>query len=345
MTPPVDTRNHEITASGPLLTSDGTVREPGWARSPLLDYDRQAIAAPRWRIKEWDYYIALTDTTALAFTVCDGGYFGMVSVSWVDLTAPSEHTETVLIPLPMGRLKLPRSSTAGVSQFVNSRVRIRFETTSTGRKIRCHMKNFSESEDFKCVLTMEQPGMDSLMIATPWAEDPRAFYYNQKVNCMPVRGSATWGSRRVDFDAATDFCTLDWGRGVWTYDNRWYWGSGNARIDGVPFGFNIGYGFGDTSAASENVIFYDGVAHKLDDVLFQIPHSYTDPWQFTSSDHRFETVFEPIIDRSASMSVGPVATEQHQVFGRMSGHVVLDDGTDLELRDVVCFAEDVHNRY
>ncbi|MGV2448250.1 UNVERIFIED_CONTAM: DUF2804 family protein, partial [Bacillus sp. ATCC 13368] len=73
--------------------------------------------------------------------------------------------------------------------------------------------------------------------------------------------------------------------------------------------------------------------------------SYTDPWQFTSSDHRFETVFEPIIDRSASMSVGPVATEQHQVFGRMSGHVVLDDGTDLELRDIVCFAEDVHNRY
>ncbi len=25
-----------------------------------------------------------------------------------------------------------------------------------------------------------------------------------------------------------------------------------------PFGWNIGYGFGDTSAATENVLFYDG---------------------------------------------------------------------------------------
>ncbi|MFR1035019.1 MAG: DUF2804 family protein [Acutalibacteraceae bacterium] len=27
------------------------------------------------------------------------------------------------------------------------------------------------------------------------------------------------------FHPETDFGTLDWGRGVWTYDNRWYWGS------------------------------------------------------------------------------------------------------------------------
>jgi hypothetical protein len=30
-----------------------------------------------------------------------------------------------------------------------------------------------------------------------------------------------------------------------------------------PFGFNIGYGFGDTSAASENMIFFEGRGHKI----------------------------------------------------------------------------------
>jgi hypothetical protein len=60
-------------------------------------------------------------------------------------------------------------------------------------------------------------------------------------------------------------------------------------IDGHSFGFNIGYGFGDTTAASENILFYDGVAHKLDDVKFHIPESgYTDPWKFTSNNGRFE---------------------------------------------------------
>ena len=64
---------------------------------------------------------------------------------------------------------------------------------------------------------------------------------------------------------------LDWGRGVWTYHNTWYWGSASGQVDGVPFGWNIGYGFGDTSAASENMLFYGGKAHKLSQVTFHIP--------------------------------------------------------------------------
>ncbi|MCB7430231.1 DUF2804 domain-containing protein, partial [Erysipelatoclostridium ramosum] len=86
----------------------------------------------------------------------------------------------------------------------------------------------------------------------------------------------------------------DWGRGVWTYDNTWYWGNGNGLVEGKPFGFNVGYGFGDTTAASENLLLYDGVAHKLEDVTFHIPpDSYLKPWRITSSDARFEMSFQP----------------------------------------------------
>ncbi|NLC26410.1 MAG: DUF2804 family protein, partial [Fastidiosipila sp.] len=35
----------------------------------------------------------------------------------------------------------------------------------------------------------------------------------------------------------------------------------------------------------------------------------------------------------------------HQVFGRMNGKVILDDGTVLKIKNLLCFAEDVHNRY
>lgn len=148
------------------------------------------------------------------------------------------------------------------------------------------------------------------------------------------------------FSPEKDYGTLDWGRGVWTYDNTWYWGSGNGTIAGKPFGFNIGYGFGDTSAATENILFYDGKGHKLDDVTFHIPEDdYMKPWTFTSSDGRFEMEFVPVLDRAASMSAFVVSTDQHQVFGKMSGRAVLDDGRFIDLKDFMCFAEKVHNKY
>ena len=76
------------------------------------------------------------------------------------------------------------------------------------------------------------------------------------------------------------------------------------------------------------MIFYDGIAHKIDDVEFVIPEDdYCKPWKFTSSDGRFEMDFLPILDRSACLDYKLIVSDQHQVFGRMSGMAVLDDGT------------------
>ena len=203
----------------------------------------------------------------------------------------------------------------------------------------------SKEKPFACDITLRQPDMESMVIATPWPKD-KHFYYNQKINCMRASGWMEYGGVRYTFDPKTDFGTLDWGRGVWTYDNTWFWGSGNADLDGVAFGFNIGYGFGDTSAATENVIFYDGKVHKLDDVTFHIPEdSYLKPWRFSSDHGRFEMDFVPILDRAAKIDFKVLISDQHQVFGRLSGKAVLDDGRVLEVRDVLCFAEKVHNRY
>ena len=52
-----------------------------------------------------------------------------------------------------------------------------------------------------------------------------------------------------------------------------------------------------------------------------------------------------VLDRAAAMSALLVSSDQHQVFGRMSGRAVLDDGRFIELKDFMCFAEKVHNRY
>lgn len=199
---------------------------------------------------------------------------------------------------------------------------------------------------FRCVGTQTGNDTVSFQYTENGKEKKGRFYYNQKINCMRAEGFAEYNGKRYEFHPEKHFGTLDWGRGVWTYDNTWYWGSGNCDVDGHAFGFNIGYGFGNTKAASENVIFYDGVAHKIDDVTFVIPEDdYCKPWKFTSSDGRFEMDFMPLLDRSACLDYKLIVSDQHQVFGWMSGTTVLDDGTKVEIKDVLCFAEKVHNRY
>ena len=339
-------RNHEVTQARTLLDARGNLAEPGWSRKLLQKYNRSQIKAPQWRIKEWDYYLVMGKNFAGAFTISDDGYIGLQSVSLLWLgDEPWEHTETVLNLFPMGKLKLPADSAHGDTAYADKRLQMRFSPGDGKRHITCHFERFWNDKPFDCDITLAQPDMDSLVIATPWDKD-RHFYYNQKINGMRASGWMEYDGVRYEFDPASDFGTLDWGRGVWTYDNTWYWGSGNTDIGGHAFGFNIGYGFGNTRSATENVLFYDGKAHKLDDVSFHIPESgYMDPWTFSSSDGRFEMSFQPVLDRAAKLDFKLLVSDQHQVFGRMSGRAILDDGTAIDIRDVLCFAEKVHNRY
>ena len=318
-------RNHEVTAPQLLLDERGELREPGWSRKLVQKYRRAMIKAPKFRIKEWDYYIVTGGKFAAAFTVSDDGYIGLQSVSLLVFDGePWEHTETVLNAFPLGRLRLPEDSSYGTTKYEDDRLQMRFEVKYQKRHIKCHFENFMNGKPLDADIVLDQPPMDTMVIATPWPEK-HAFYYNQKINCMRASGYVVFDGVRCDFDPETDFGTLDWGRGVWTYDNTWYWGSGNADVDGNSFGWNIGYGFGDTS---------------------NIPESgFMDTWTFTSSDGRFEMTFSPVLDRAACLDYKVIVSDQHQVFGKMSGTAVLDDGTEIKIKDVMCFAEKVHNRY
>ncbi|MGN0532479.1 MAG: DUF2804 domain-containing protein [Eubacterium sp.] len=338
--------NHQVVNPHDLLDKDGKLIEPGWSTSLVQKYDRTDIKKRKTRIKEWDYYYVMSNSNkfALCLTISDLGYLGMYSVSFVNLKDAVEHTESVLTPFPMGKTGLPPTSAMGDVEFSNKKLKIQFKNDGTVRRLIMNYPSF-DSKGICCDITLTDEPRDSMVIATPWAEDEHAFYYNQKINCLRASGTVTYGNDTFALDKSVDFAGLDWGRGVWTYDNYWYWGSGSGQIDGVPFGFNLGYGFGDTSAASENVIFYDGKAHKFDDIVFNISDNYTDPWTFRSSDGRFDMDFVPIIDRSALVDLKIIVTDQHQVFGKMSGTAILDDGTKIELKDFLCFAEKVHNKY
>jgi len=338
---------NEITQPIQLLNSQGNIISEGWARYPLWQYDRGAIKAGALRIKEWDYYSILSPDQGfgLTITASDLGYAGLFALCFLDFRSQTYTQIDTLGILPLGKTGFSPDSDSGQVLYKNKTLSLQFLYRKSGDGIARTMT--FEAQGLKGEIELKQPAdLESINIATSWAQNRRAFYYNRKINCIPARGSFTFGSQTYSFDPARDFGALDWGRGNWTYKNRWYWGSGSGYVDGVAFGFNIGYGFSDRTPASENCLVYEGKIHKLEDVVFHIPPGdYMAPWKFSSNDQRFEMDFVPLVDRTADTNLGIIRSAQHQVFGHFSGTAILDGGRKIKLEKFLGFAEDVYNRW
>ena len=341
---------HEITQRIPLLDGEGNLTQAGFARRLLPVYDRKKVRGGLTRLKEWDYYYIGNDRFGLALTIADNSYMGLDSISFLSFEGePWEVTKSPMSALPMGRTGLPSTSAAGITASSGKKHAILFQVGEGKRQLTAHMDGFKDGKSLDAQVTLTGEPEESMVICTPF-EKKAHFYYNQKINCMRASGVVRIGEEEYRFTPEDSFAVLDWGRGVWTYHNTWYWGSASGLVEGADFGFNIGYGFGDTSAATENMLFYRGRAHKLSQVNFGIPmkdgrEDYMKPWRFTSDDGRFEMDFVPVIDRASCTDVKLIKSDQHQVFGRFSGTAVLDGGDRLEVRDLFGFAEKVENKW
>ena len=341
---------HEILGTIPLLDERGNLTEPGFARKLLPVYDRRKVKGGFARLKEWDYYYVGNDRFGVALTVADNSYMGLDSISFLSFEGmPWEITKSPMRTFPMGKTGLPSTSTEGVTAISGKGYGLLFRVIGGERILTAHMDDFKDGKPIDIHIVLSREPEESMVICTPF-EKKGHFYYNQKINCMRADGTVTIGGETYRFEPDDSFGVLDWGRGVWTYKNTWYWGSASGLVDGVDFGFNIGYGFGDTSAATENMLFYRGKTHKLSRVDFNIPmkdgkEDYLKPWTFTSDDGRFEMDFVPLMDRASNTDFKVLGSDQHQVFGRFTGTAVLDDGTRLAVKDLMGFAEKVMNKW
>ena len=339
---------HEIIKTAPLLDEEGNIKEPGYSKKLLSIYNRDDIKAGALRIKEWDYYLINNGKFALALTIDNNGYMNMNSVSLLNFEENWEITTSPMKFFPGRNPSFPSTSAKGDVELKGKGHHLKFENDGKGiRILTAYIEKFGPEGSINAKVELFDEPEESMVIATPFDKSAH-FYYNQKINCMRAKGEVTYGGKTYIFDPNESFGVLDWGRGVWTYHNTWYWGSASYQVNGIPFGWNIGYGFGNTSAASENMLFYNGKAHKLSQVKFNIPGDEKDfmsPWTFSSDDGRFEMDFKPVLDRASCTDVALIKSDQHQVFGLFSGKAVLDDGKVIEVKDFPGFAEKVENKW
>ncbi len=341
----------EITHSGPLLTLSGNLSQVGWSRQPLLDCNLEAARfyrfrfLQRFRIKRWDYYAIFTPERFFSATIADLGYAGNIFVYTIDFNSRAMHEEGLVVPLARG-VVLPRNSHSGQSRYHGKTVRLDFWVEETQRRIQVAWPAFDGGKGIEADITLEVPqGAESMNIVIPIGK--RRFYYNRKINCLPASGTLRYGDRTFELDPSNCIGSLDWGRGVWEYRSFWNWASASGYLpDGRTVGLNLGRGFGDLSAATENALILASRIHKLEQVTFDYQSgNYLKPWRFVDNQGRLDLTFTPFLDRTAITNLGIIYSEVHQMFGHYTGFAVADDGEKVQIQDLIGFAEEHRARW
>jgi hypothetical protein len=341
----------ELTRPGILLDAHGRLAQVGWARQPLLDCNLEDAhfyalrPLQRFRIKRWDYYAVFSPRRFFSATIADLGYAGNIFVYTLDFESQELHEEGLVIPFGKGML-LPRNSSEGETHFEDSRAHLHFQALPDGRRVDVSWPAFDHGRGIRAEFGLRYlPAHESMTIVIPIGQ--KRFYYNRKVNCMPAEGFIQYGDLREELRPGESIGSLDWGRGVWEYRSFWNWASASGFLpDGRTVGLNLGCGFGDLSAATENCLVLDGCIHKLEQVKFGYePGNYMRPWKFTDSQGRLDLDFTPFKERLAQTNLGIIFSEVHQMFGRYSGTVAADDGSVIKLDGLTGFAEEHHARW
>lgn len=343
---------HEVTQPSPLLDAQGNLAQVGWARQPLWDCNLEAVRfypwllqpLQRWRVKRWDYYGVTTPTHFYAFTLADLGYAGQVFAYVVDFEAHSHHEETLTIPLARG-IFLPRNSTEGSSRYEGPKARMSFRAEPEGRRLSVTWPTFGGSGLTAEVFLQLPPQHESMAITIPIGR--KRFYYNRKLNCLPAEGWIAYRGQRVALEPEIHSGNLDWGRGVWEYQSFWVWASASGFLsDQRRVGLNLGFGFGDTSAATENALILDGRIHKLSHVDFiYTSNNFMAPWRMVAADGRLDLTFTPFYDRTAATKLVIITSEVHQLFGHYNGIAITDEGETVQIQNLIGFAEEHHARW
>ena len=339
----------EYTEKTPLLGPDGTLLAAGWARKNVFDYDRNAVKHVLRR-KEWDFYQISDGRLMLQVSFANISLGGYASLVLVDLRE-GKILVSDMAPFLGGKDRYVLPARGDVPNRVSFRVGKALFEVDTGEERRSIRY---ENGDVSCLMQADIPaGLENITTVLPFRGYPDRYFMTTKQNCMPCEGTVRTKDGSWSFSREDSFCILDWGRVCTPYSLVWYWGNGSGWAEDEQgekhlFGFEITWGIGDESNATETCVFCDGKAHKIGAVdveTFPKPYRWTEPWRFLSEDGRFKLTMQPFYDHHSDLNVLVMRMHSHQVHGLWSGTVTLNDGRVLKVRDLPAFCEYVENRW
>jgi hypothetical protein len=339
----------EITRSGDLLDARGRLAASGWARQPLLRYDRGRVRAAALRIKEWDYYEIVNPEYGIALLAYDIGYQGRAVVKWMDFRAGTFEGHGPTIWFTRGTMGLPPGPQEGDVVFNRDGVHWECRRREDGvRTFAFSFPGFRGGVGLSGTLSLAQPrGQDTMVNAIPFRRRVQ-FVYAQKANCLIPDGRVKVGATEYLFspDNHSHGC-LDWSRAVFPYRVEWRWCTASGTVGGVPFGLNIDYGFGTES--SKSMVFHGTAGHHLGEARYAFDRA--DPmkeWIFGDDEGRVQLALHPVCIERGGTNLVLLRTSLLKAYGFFTGGVRLDDGRWVEVREsdrLFGSAETVANRW
>lgn len=315
---------------------------PGYTLDGDAVYDRSRLRVAPWRLKEWDFYQMSDDRLCLQLVIGHVSYAGNCNIALFDhAEGKSLFERGVVTAFPFRSMHMPQSAHAdSLLTFRRDGAALSFETQGGVRRLQASFGEFS------CDVTLTPAVSKSVSVCTPFASR-KEFYYNEKVNLLKADVRARVGQTDYSFDPDRTFSLLDWGRGVWPYSHEWYWSSASTLLGGVPFGFNLGCGFGDDAKVrgTENIVYYGDSVVKLNRMQFVTKPDPMEPWRLVSDDGRFDAVLTPRYDRDSITKLVVVNNRCHQMFGTFSGRFLPDSGEPVSFEKIVGFAEHAVNHW
>jgi hypothetical protein len=329
----------EITEETPLLHEDGTVAAHGWARGPLVQYDRSLVQEEVVDgLREWEYYAVFAPDFAIGLTLADLRVLSFGTLTLEDYATGEIHDAVFLADGEA--LDFPETPFED-TLFVSDAGSIEYQFGQSGRTITVISGRPGADDRMEAHLQLEDSRETESIAVVHWFDEPGQFFYENKRVSMPATGYVQVGEARYDLPEGQSFGVLDWGRGAWPSEVRWEWGHFAGVTDGHMVGINLGTVFADDTPGTADAVIVDGVLHKisrsewsydLEDVMA--------PWRFTSTDDRIDLTLTPDFDDAATINLGSLYTlTRWKVHGEIRGTVQLDDGSELEVQGVRGAAE------
>lgn len=339
-----------ITEKGKLLNEDGSLCQTGYSKKFLLEYNKDAVKK-KFKIKEWDYVYFGDESYGICLSISNLSYAAVLSASIVDFTRREYSVKNSIKLFPKIKPDLSVNPSNSFSYYKTKNAEFKFEYKEGKKHLTGYFNNFFKlhtgNANLEFDILLDNEPEDNMVKVTAFKKKYQ-FCYNNKISCMTAEGTATIHGRKYVFDKQNSFATLDWVRAILPYKTEWYWANMQCMNDRKMLGFSFVRGFGSYEQHTENMIFYQGKAHKIDAVKIYnqrdgLRTNYLRPWTFYSEDGRLELMFEPFVLRKNSFNLGLFKHKTHKVFGEFTGKLILDDGKEIEIKDKLGFSKKFDN--
>ncbi|TFG13152.1 MAG: DUF2804 domain-containing protein, partial [Promethearchaeota archaeon] len=208
--------SNEITEPSDLFDDNGNLIQDGWARKPIMRYNREKVRAKWHRLKEWDNYVINHPDYNFSVTIADVGYMGLVSFEVMDYKEQKVYAGGLQKFFTKGTWNLPTSSEHGDIEFHHETFDLLIKKLPDKREISFDFPNFEEKGLKGKITLFQDPNKDSIVKVNRYKKK-KLFYYSDKVLWMPAEGIVDFGEKSYKFTPENCYGRLDWGRGVWPY--------------------------------------------------------------------------------------------------------------------------------